>query len=964
MRLFKLAATALLAATAGLALVTATHESALADTGVEATDKCEISTEEGRINVLLLLDASRSLVRTDAGNARRDGLEAAVQNLANLARSSPEVAIFVAVDTFSANYNRQHGWQDAAGAPQALSGRYDSITALPGAVTRASTDYREAMRGASGRFRDAPTSGCNLLLWFTDGEHATEGTSADVSQREWEQLRSLCGSDEMDYLSERSVWSVGVLLSSGDSPVNSGPLEQLFGVGRSPCRYALDGDIRSDVGASSLRDALDELISEIVYEVETEAETEDDLPGEPDDLPPDDDYSVCSGGDGTAERPCEYSLSLNAGVDSFRVFVDMTFLGRGIGNPGSVNILLRSPSGKQSEPIVSTVLSDEPSTSQYQPVRPFWFLSRRPYDSRWEIIGHQAAEQIAADADWEWAGEWTLLFWGDTPPAAEDAAKVAAAFRAVTFDAPSASLSLSNEGKLIGFIENFPSEYQSVELRLKLTDAADSSVYPTRPYLTCELAVCDPVPVSDGEHRFEVPRLLDEILWWDSEQAGGDGLKLVEAVAENGPVSAVADLQQVFLYGGTSGYGRDGESGQPLGWSRDIGEIELDNLGALMAGQREWEVLSDWVNSGAQEALPFGLRLLPAPYDIEGDRVVFRVELRPGYFPGVITLEEVRPQITTGTASVPSYDQGWSCEIPGVNGQPGGEPTTCGAIRVDLGLSDDAEVTVQMDFRIAPVEGLEEIARSPELTVPSEQDWNSLWGGIQQAAAPREQSVESTPFLVDLPTPVDKFREFLPMLLLLLALAALLRLVVAWKLRPWSPLRSPEYVDKPYRDAEASIDGYEPLTDERKLCMDLTGSSVEGQMSSVVLFSRWKPLLLGRPPQVAARSSNGQCLGPQGSYATRKGNQIGIIGEGLHDGWVLETRADESRLIVWDFESDDEMATRLAEVEDTAAALIEKAHSNEAIESDPESGDGPDASEQESPAPTNNDPFAERDPFQ
>ena len=391
-RFFRLSAFALfIGFLAGGGLFIAADHPASAETGIKPTDKCEISSDQRRINVLLLLDASRSLSRTDPGISRQGGLEAAVVNLANLARSNPEVDISIAVDTFSAGYSRRHGWQDAQNAQRALSGRYNGITALGDGITGSFTDYREAMRGVANRFREAPTSGCNLLLWFTDGEHATEGTSSDVSEREWEQLRMLCASEEMEYLSVNNVYAVGVLLSSSDSPVNSGPLEQLFGMGTSVCRYALDGEIHGDVETSSLRDALDELINEVVYEVEAELETEDDLPREERGLPDEDAYESCSGGDGTATSPCVYSFSLDSRNESFRVFLDMTFLGTGIKNPGAVNIRVQSPSGKLSEPVVSTAQRDDATAAQYQPVRPFWFLSRRPYDSRWEIIGHQVA---------------------------------------------------------------------------------------------------------------------------------------------------------------------------------------------------------------------------------------------------------------------------------------------------------------------------------------------------------------------------------------------------------------------------------------------------------------------------------------------------------------------------------------------------------------------------------------------
>ena len=780
MRFFRLSAFALfLGFLAAVGDFIAVDQPASAETGIQPTDKCEISSDRNQINVLLLLDASQSLSRTDPGNFRRGGLEAAVVNLANLARNNPGVHISIAVDTFSTGYSRRHGWQDAENTQRTLSGRYNEITALGEGTSGRFTDYREAMSGVADRFRDAPTSSCNLLLWFTDGEHATEGTSSDVSEREWEQLRTLCASAEMADLKERNVYSVGVLLSSSDSPVNSGPVEQMFGEGTSACRYALDGEIRADVGASDLRDALDELINEVVYEVNAEADTSDDLPREESGLPDDDDYDECSGGDGTAASPCVYSFSLDSGKESFRVFVDMTFLGRGISNPGAVKIRVRSPLGIVSEPVVSAAQQaadaqqDDATVLQYQPVRPFWFLSQRPYDSRWEIIGHQAAEQIADEGDWEWDGEWSLLFWGDTPEAEADAGRVAAAIRAITVDAPSASMNLNDEGKLIGFIENFPNDYSSVELNLEPRDANDEPVYPTRASLRCESADCNPVPVS-GDHRFEVSGLFDEVVWWDSEEAGGDGLRL-ESALKRGQVSIGAVLDQGFLYGGVRGYGADGESGQPLSWSNDIGRLALD-IDPYFLGEDELDALEDWLDSREPPALPFDLRLLPPPYDVAGDKVVFRLEVSPGYFPGVVSLESVSVRTGATAATQPDYDEGWTCEVPGTAGRGDIEPTTCRAVRINLGLSEDSDVTAQLAFRTTPVADLENIVRPEELAIRFEQRWNELWGDIQQATASRRETLESAQFRVDLPTPSDRLSEFLPILLSLLALAVLLRI--------------------------------------------------------------------------------------------------------------------------------------------------------------------------------------------
>ncbi|WP_419848464.1 hypothetical protein [Candidatus Poriferisocius sp.] len=964
---------------AGLALAAPAMPGALADTGVPETDKCELSPDDLRINVLLLLDASKSLERTDPENARRAGLNAAVRNLADLAGSNPEAEIYVAVDTFATGYERRHGWQDAEEAHRALAGRFQSITSLPGPGTITYTDYRQAMQGAAGRFGEVPGN-CNILLWFTDGEHATEGTSPHVSDREWEQLREACRSSDMQQLAEQGVWSLAVLLSSTDSPASAGPLRQLFGVGDSPCRHALDGDIRLDIGADDLSDALGELIAETIYTIDPD--TDDDLPGEPDGQPPDEDYEPCEGGDGTEDRPCLYHFSLDEGDDSFRVFVDMTYLNRGIRNPVAVNMVLQSPSGRRSEPIASVAPVGGQEIVRYQPVARTGFLSHRPYDSRWEIIGHQAAQQLTTEADWEWAGEWALLFWGETPQAVEDAIKVAAAFRAITQHAPSAEMSVDG-GNLVGFIRDFPNAYSSVELRLRLDGQDGKPVYPTRPYLICRESECDPVPVSgDDSRRFEIMRVVDETFWWDSLEAGGNGLELTAAHEARGPVSTTAVLEQEFLYGGADGFGSGGSRGQPLAWVRDIGQAALD-LQETIDVDREiekakenWEDLKEVaaaMEAGEIDPIPTGLELHDPPYDLEDDRVVFRADVNSGYFSGIATLEGVRAQIENRQlAGDLTFDREWSCPVPADGGR-----VTCRAIPIDLGLSEDATVVVELDFDIALAGDWEELAETVRASTsyegetrswsPPDDEWAAVWDRIRQAAASRRVLKESDPFPVDLITPGDKLREFLLLLIFLVALALALRVLAAWRLRPWKPLRSADYLVKSL-DVE---DGAGAATADLQMCMDLTRRSTSGLVGGVRLFSVWKPLLMGGPPRLAAKAPGSRCVGPQGRIGTRRQSrrreQTGLVGHSLDDGWVVDISPTGRRLIVWDLRDENaETVERLAEAENEAGYWIERTERGEASMSEEDAASSSREAQPAPPPDEGRDPFgdaADDDPF-
>ena len=681
----RLCAATLLVGFGGAAVAfVADSEPVSAGDGVEATERCEITAEQPTVNVVMLLDASASLRATDPGNARRDGLEAAVNNLAALALANPAVKVSVAVDVFASGYQREHGWSGAGVAQQELVGRFGEITRVGRVSAGNATDYGRAVSGVAERLRSAaaPASDCNLLLWFTDGVHDPRPPFGVVTEDEWDQLRAACRSEDMRYLSARGLYTVGVLLSAGE-PADSAPLRHLFGETAEGCEHELDGEIRADVDVDVLRNELDELINEVVYEVSAEAETDDDLPNEQDGVPDEGEYSECAAGDGTEGSPCEIPFSLDEGHESFRVFVDMTFLGRELSNPEAVNFKLAAPSGERSAAVVAPVAADAAETGHYQPVLPFWFLSRRPYDSRWEVIGHQAAEQLARPGHWEWAGEWKLLFWGDDDVAAADARKVAAAVRTVAVESASAeAMSLTDRQTLIGFVENYPSaDYSAVVLNLEPRDSTGEPLYATRRYLACEPpAACSPAPVSGAERRFEVPRLFDELVWWDSEQAGGNGLELRNVIAERGPVSLAAVLTRQFRYGGSNGYGSGDARGEPLRWTNDVGSIALDGLADYLGGERQWQELVDWVESGEPPALPFGVDLASPPLEVAGDAVTFAVTVQPGYLPGVITIDGVSARRGAETVPVEGYDRDWSCQVAGTRGRAGAGAADCPAI--------------------------------------------------------------------------------------------------------------------------------------------------------------------------------------------------------------------------------------------------------------------------------------------
>ena len=509
--------------------------------------------------------------------------------------------------------------------------------------------------------------------------------------------------------------------------------------------------------------------------------------------------------------------------------------------------------------------------------------------------------------------------------AAADARKVAAAVRTVAVESASAeAMSLTDRQTLIGFVENYPSaDYSAVVLNLEPRDSTGEPLYATRRYLACEPpAACSPAPVSGAERRFEVPRLFDELVWWDSEQAGGNGLELRNVIAERGPVSLAAVLTRQFRYGGSNGYGSGDARGEPLRWTNDVGSIALDGLADYLGGERQWQELVDWVESGEPPALPLRRRSGVAAAggrrrrrDLRGDR---STRLSPGSHH-----HRRRPRRAAAPKPCPWRDTTANGHVRwrGTRGRAGAGAADCAAIGIDLGVSKDSDVVVELDYSTGPDSGLEDFVFSDAMTVPSPQERAALWEEIQRATQPRSESVDSEPFRVDIATPGDKFGKFWPILVALVALAALMRLLVARGLRRWHELTNADFVTK---RLDLGQTGGQPRGDdavEVDSCMALTGRAVEGTLGCVTVKSAWLPLLTGRGPSLQATSTRGGCIGPEG-YRDGRGGRIGLIGRHLHGGWVVEVVGDQHYLVVWDLGDEPERSTRIAEVEDAAREKV------------------------------------------
>ena len=121
--------------------------------------------ENATVRVLLLIDQSGSLARTDPDDQRLTGARAVVRSYASLAERVQQVEIQVA--GFGENY-RPGEWQVLN--QDSLGAALETVDAVGSEEDQFHTDYVYALEGAAGAFA-GPTATCQILFWFTDGQH-------------------------------------------------------------------------------------------------------------------------------------------------------------------------------------------------------------------------------------------------------------------------------------------------------------------------------------------------------------------------------------------------------------------------------------------------------------------------------------------------------------------------------------------------------------------------------------------------------------------------------------------------------------------------------------------------------------------------------------------------------------------------------------------------------------------------
>ena len=121
--------------------------------------------ENATVRVLLLIDQSGSLARSDPDDQRITGARAVVRSYASLAERVQNVEIQVA--GFGEDY-RPGEWQ--ALNSDTLGAALEQVDAVTAVEDQNHTDYVYAVSGAADAFEGSSAT-CQILFWFTDGQH-------------------------------------------------------------------------------------------------------------------------------------------------------------------------------------------------------------------------------------------------------------------------------------------------------------------------------------------------------------------------------------------------------------------------------------------------------------------------------------------------------------------------------------------------------------------------------------------------------------------------------------------------------------------------------------------------------------------------------------------------------------------------------------------------------------------------
>ena len=920
------------------------------------------------INTLVLMDVSGSLIKTigpvpasDPDGRRIDAAVNALDRLQLLDEENDYVSLSYEIAVFGRDFQLKMAWQsitDGYGPPERTQIRNDAE--VPSGPQSSFTDYQDALTGAASRLQEAPTSGCNILLWFTDGRHTSD--RAEV-KRFPALLEAICGSEAMHYLSSQ-VYTQVVVLSPGSDQRSGQQMRDLFD--SATCSTPLRGSISESSSLDEAVAALEELIPRTINR-ESPRSPEEIMPGEDLDgdgllFPHEEEYEQVK----CDLSICGYRFELDADKDvGFRLFVDLSRSVRILRDPHNVKLRMVAPNGETSGWFGLTFENSTGNGSlAWDQVHPFPFWTKSDELTSREIVGHVAAWPPHSIS--EWAGEWQLQSApvdATSEIAQQDAARVAA--HVVVISPPPAKLEDSSfkldssgerplvEQPLVGRVEHvLKDDDATLRVLIRVLRSDGEPWYDSANGRPLEV-------VYDSEtDRFVGERFAEQILAWDKLEGGGDG-RLHNRMLGDGSLDVVLAplLEYRFPYPPSGGSPQVNWS-LPLAPTLSIGEPlrdyvieeERKRVAALLPAQRQRQ-FEQMVSDAAErlkaldvDELPSLITATAVPFD---DSYTKRLGV-PGRghieFPfdgdSTIQIEVSASQSTIPSVLIADYETGgvgtvdglsitedttleaafpdWQCAIP----PSGGEPFRCPRpiyLRV-LNHSDDVMADPLIRAVIQPTaeafkDELALIDNSRCEAESAQAVCNDLAAQIERARGLRAE-ILLDPDIVLLPvgeTVIEKGRKAVPWVLPLLFAAAVGRFITAMTCRRWEPLESSAYI-------EANL--WAPLGApllHRSAALALTEKATEATLSSGTLISSsLKPLLMGGERRILFLPSDksASCHGPTDDH--------GGVGTNLDNGWVvIMPPTAEPRLVVWDIP---DAAQRDQAVAERLASALSEAH--------------------------------------
>lgn len=165
--------------------------SARGQKAIEQISTCINSEGKDTLNVVYLVDESRSLNRTDPNDLRVGGIQASLEQFRNVSVDRPYFTVNRSIMTFGDSVKIQKSWEILT--ESRLNDDLNWIKeTVPKLTNGKATDWRLALNSAYAEFeKKFSGTACNVMVWFTDGA-INVGESVPATQKA---MREICGVD-------------------------------------------------------------------------------------------------------------------------------------------------------------------------------------------------------------------------------------------------------------------------------------------------------------------------------------------------------------------------------------------------------------------------------------------------------------------------------------------------------------------------------------------------------------------------------------------------------------------------------------------------------------------------------------------------------------------------------------------------------------------------------------------------